>query len=751
MLFSSLLVFYCCGGGFEYQVIIVFFLILSIDQLLNPKYVQRWSLGLGIFAGIALLTKFNIGFFTTVSLLIWLLAAFFQSTATEARKSYLVSLITALAAIGSTAYIFLNPNPLVGLAKVFLCFLFASGIHFATRLRSSSIHRLTTEISLFAQCNLRKFFGRNVDELKLAQIGEKINQYRFLITYCLGLLLLILFVPPFLLDYLRGCLEISSGYSAAMSLIGDSQQLAIGLSGLALVLVLLVCRVVSGDIGFALASLVLLLIIFKHGFVRQPFAFFTMLPFLVAVQVSRIRAVLLKRVTYFIYFYAVILALIFANFLPNPAANLPLLSRRLSPSVGISKIALLSNLERYQANLKSKSATNLAQRQLPAELRQIIGNKLIDIVPRELVLIPANNLNWQPRPTLQSYVAYTAFLDELNFQDLSQTPRNYFLYSFITIDGRHPFFDEPKSFFYIFCNYKPSLQLPASIPVGSQAPPFTVTLLEKQPASRCSASPLDRTISLSWQTRYTLPETEPIVRAAIQFKMTLFGKLYRTLFRAGPIRMRVTYENGSVETYRVLPDNAPNGILVSNLPVHENDAIAFFAGNLRSRVSAFSFSTNNPLLYQDTLEIKLIFDQVADVTTQAQAPITLSQFESVQFLPRSTSDIAGNIERVRVKKRAEQKGLIEVSGWAIRKGVTDDTWILITVGTQNKPLGIFKTNLQRPDISPAFKAQRSFNSDWSATLDGTAIAPGKQHLKAWVYDPATRTAMPIDQQDFKML
>ncbi|MDZ7933962.1 MAG: hypothetical protein U5M51_03110 [Emticicia sp.] len=50
----------------------------------------------------------------------------------------------------------------------------------------------------------------------------------------------------------------------------------------------------------------------------------------------------------------------------------------------------------------------------PKEVLDIIGNKTVDLVPNETSEIYLNNLNYNPRPIIQSYQAYNAYLDKKN-------------------------------------------------------------------------------------------------------------------------------------------------------------------------------------------------------------------------------------------------------------------------------------------------------------------------------------------------
>ena len=132
-----------------------------------------------------------------------------------------------------------------------------------------------------------------------------------------------------------------------------------------------------------------------------------------------------------------------------------------------------------------------------------------------------NDLNWQPRPVFQFYAAYTAYLDNVDFQSISKTPRDYLLYSFAAIDGRHPFFDEPSYFRYVFCHYRASNQLLDFFTLGTKPFAMNVALLEKQRESICGTDLSEQSFALKWRETKTLPEPGLVTYASIDIRYSL--------------------------------------------------------------------------------------------------------------------------------------------------------------------------------------------------------------------------------------
>ena len=86
-------------------------------------------------------------------------------------------------------------------------------------------------------------------------------------------------------------------------------------------------------------------------------------------------------------------------------------------------------------------------------LLKIIGDKTVDIIPWEISPAYAYSMNWKPRPVMQSYVAYTPYLDKLNSDYFKETPTEMILYDFQTLDYIYPMFYEPKTLVTLMQNY----------------------------------------------------------------------------------------------------------------------------------------------------------------------------------------------------------------------------------------------------------------------------------------------------------
>lgn len=702
----------------EYQILFIFIILLSSDRILRPGTIRWWAAGLGALAGFLAHTKVSLGPFTAVSLLLFLSAHIY--TCLKSRSDLRVScfaLADAALAGGTTAFIFLGPNYWLSLGKTVACLVFAAAV-------GGVIWRAGG-----------KLFRGDLNSRVAGWLG-------FYLAYGICLAGAIVFSSPSLLSYLRGYLEITSGYSSAMSIVGSPLELGLALSEIALIAALLFIIAREGNPSFAAAIALVLLLDFKHGFVRQGghvLRFFFCVPLMVSLCGLKIRKQWLQRLSSAIHIYALVLAAAHYHYYSQiiPELLTGNMSRPLAPAAVAQKASFLWDLRELQAALNAKSQANLEKVKLPERVVGLLQNKTVDIIPWEISLVPANRLNWQPRPIFQSQAAYTTFLDEANRQSLSSQPPDYILYNFLAVDGRHPFFDEPSTFFQVFCNYRLSPEIPDFINMPAVS---NLMVLERRESGICAPGVAGRTFSMKWNESKALEAGDGfIIRAGIKFQYTLFGKIYKTLFRVPPVMLRVTYTGGLRRDYRILPGNSANGVTVSHLPANDSEAQSFFRGQLAGRVKSFSFATSNPLLFQPDIAVSLTSHNLLDPSVRELPWIDVSQLKGIKFRGK-TDGYMGHLDSQGEQEFFRQGDAISAYGWAAVKS-GKRVWVIIT--SNGKPLAIAQTGTPRPDVAKALNNRAHINAGWSVNFSSDALEKGRHDIKAWIYEPDGNFAIPL--------
>ena len=414
-----------------------------------------------------------------------------------------------------------------------------------------------------------------------------------------------------LIKYLKGCLEISSGYSSAMSIVNSPWEVIYAILQIVLILIILIklSKNKQNSLGYSLVIAFITWITFKHGFIRQDghiLIFVKFIPLLVFLSLKNSVYQGNKNIFYNFVYYLTVFNLLLYLLIPAPFGQIipdfySIHKNTISFANFSHKFSNIIDLSKYQQAIIESNQRNLSTIKLPINVLNNLEDRVVDVVPWEISLIPANNLTWQPRPIFQSYLAYTSKLDKINSKSLLENMPDNIFYQFLSIDGRHPFFDEPKTFSYIFCNYEPSVKIPDFVEIPNLS---NIILLEKVKENRCSSTSLNEIFSIGWDAPHFIKDSnEGISFAKVKFQYSLVGKIYKTLFRVPPVMMKIDYVDGSQKTYRIIPGNSDNGIIVSHLPKDDNEAISFFRGQLSGRVKSFSFQISNSLLFAPNIEI----------------------------------------------------------------------------------------------------------------------------------------------------
>ncbi len=575
----------------DYQILYIFITIFTFENIWKKYPIQLSSL-MAIFSGFCILTKFSLGIYTIGFLFLFNLVNVYQSINLKSTREIIINLtaITIIIPIFvSSAWLGLVPSQfLESLTKIsiniIISFLIIWTIFLLINKNQNRWIKMNKTLT-------NSWFMNLSDQRLLILIA-------FYLIYSLLTIYTIFFTSSAsLIDYIYNSLQISSGYSSAMSVIGNSKELIIGLSNCGIIIGLLFLLAKNGYLNLSVGLLFITWIAFKHGFIRHDGSHYLLFAqtilFIIFLCLTKIKGILQWKISFCLYLYIMVNCMVTLNSYSDLTDSI--FTRLKNNWYTISNIsAFESNMEKYSSEVLSKS-------QFSQNVTELIGNQTIDIIPWDISIAPANNLNWKPRPIFQSYSTYTSYLDNLNFQNFVDNPRDYIIYTFIAIDARHPFFDEPKTFSFVHCNY-----IPVEVIEGDFKPVFTpIFLLKKQVNNGCSSIDMKSTMTTKWNRIEQLKNSNnSLMKAEIKIKYSLWGKFYKTIFRTPPVIVKVQYADDSEKEYRIIPENTNNGIIFSHLPRDNKEALAFFYGDKNAQVKSFSFVNKNNLLYKPNIDIQ---------------------------------------------------------------------------------------------------------------------------------------------------
>lgn len=258
-------------------------------------------------------------------------------------------------------------------------------------------------------------------------------------------------------SYLHGSLSVALGYGPAMSLStgrnAENWYAVVDVVLLAAVFVL----VLKGRPWLERAAIFLMLLgwlweALKEGFVRHDthdLTFFALV--LLAVCLARLPRRLVPAQAGAIALAALLAAL--ANGHPPPSLHSPL-EDTTALADEVRDLAVPGDWAKVEQTARAQMRATGDY--LPAGvLRMLRGHTLAAETLEDGMTFAYGGLRWDPEPVLQSYSAYTSYLDHLDAGFLSSpgAPERI-LYQPVTINNRYSWWEPPAALEAMYCNYR---------------------------------------------------------------------------------------------------------------------------------------------------------------------------------------------------------------------------------------------------------------------------------------------------------
>jgi len=311
--------------------------------------------------------------------------------------------------------------------------------------------------------------------------------------------------------------------------------------------------------------------LFKHGFERQDgHVLFFFAPYIgmlgVLVVVSRRFNELALACLLFLGATLLVIPIASARNAFHYGGAIDLLSAR----QGLANVKAIANLSETRLRLAEQSRENSTSQALPDWWRLLIQKNLgtMDVLPWEITYCPANDIPWLPNPTVQSYIAYTAFLDKRLARHFSTAAgSDFLLIEWKPFDERSLSYDVPATWRALLKHYR----------LVDVEPERELLLLVRRaiPADFSPLPSTDETLSVDeW---VEVPSTEGMLLAAPHFQLTREGLFMKTALRIPPVFIEFELPSGEIQRRRILPESAANGIVVNRPPLELFDAVRAFS------------------------------------------------------------------------------------------------------------------------------------------------------------------------------
>jgi hypothetical protein len=415
--------------------------------------------------------------------------------------------------------------------------------------------------------------------------------------------------------WIKGSLEISSGYSEAMSLLPQVRVFMAGIAALLLFLAAVVwigkqMPVKSGAYGVLIVIISYVYLAWIHGFGRADgyhvllFLLFLPIPFgllfvkpLSDAVTYRVRPLLIT-----LYAGAMVFCLLGTGFQIGGAkvvANLTGWPKRMGGNLmlvmDIARGMGERRIGREERHIAAWEGEYASHKHDLAITRRIVGNEPIDVLNYLQWAALASGLNYRPRPVFQGFLAYTPYLQRLNreyFEKPSRRP--YVLFNQETIDNRFPTIDDSAAFNYVLNNY---------VPIARDGP---FLLLRPNTKEKLDLEVIhEQTLRFGEVLDLTRWNEDPIFMT-VTMRSTLFGKIVKLCVQQPPLYMNVETGNKRAQ-YRFVPVMGQLPFLLNPLINKTDDLLDLYARSSRTFIKKLSFERRKYLFGQlhNTFTVRL--------------------------------------------------------------------------------------------------------------------------------------------------
>lgn len=422
-----------------------------------------------------------------------------------------------------------------------------------------------------------------------------VHRSRKAVSAFLGILSFLIFAMLFyvgsgqhianLTRYVVGAFEIANGYTSAMSTHGENLQTLAALFILLLFAVTTLRLIAQGN-RLVVAQLVLfgvmLFMAWKEGLTRHDPGFgpgHAMVFYGTALLVAGVMIPILDNgarndgATSIAGAY--LAALIFAL-----------------PGTSLFAVDEIANYHTFYNLMTNKRARAVFQHSQNTAIRnqfhlhraalEAVRGSSVNIVPWDLMMAQGYHMELLPSPIFQAYSAYTPYLDHVNADQIWKTMgAQKIIYSFQSIDGRYPVFDEPATFRAMLTCYH-------TVYSG-----LRYSVLDRNECARPRLLRIGATKTPRFGAWVKIPSHVSYVD--IDIHTSLFGRVADIIYK--PRQMYITFRlaDGSVRgPYRFIYPVGGDGLFVKYFIHDQAEAGRLFAGDATGlkRISAIRLTTS---------------------------------------------------------------------------------------------------------------------------------------------------------------
>ena len=354
-------------------------------------------------------------------------------------------------------------------------------------------------------------------------------------------------------------------------------------------------------------------------------------------------------------------------------------------------------------------------------------------------LIASGNI-WSPRPTFQSFSAYTPKLVEANKNHLlgENAPDNIF-FNVETIDERMPSLDDGASWPILLHKY-----VPAGI-IGNN-----LLLRKKKNMSEVARK---HTTGMLINEKHMLgehvglPDSTGLIFAKIEIEPTRVGRLASGLFKPSFLFITLEMINGTKTQYRIISGMAKSGFLISPLIENTAEFGMLYGDRLylnNKRVKSIVITSADEEARHWKKEYTIRFNQIETALPinikslglfdDFSAPLLSTKVETVKKCEGaidSINNISPGIRKIQINH------MVEISGWlvkAIDNDVLPEAVYIVLTDDEGKRFYLRTHPTNRPDVATYFNKPKLNRSGFRAFANIFDIKSGQYKLGLAIKD-----------------
>ena len=209
--------------------------------------------------------------------------------------------------------------------------------------------------------------------------------------------------------------------------------------------------------------------------------------------------------------------------------------------------------------------------------RDVIGDQSVDVMNYLQAAAVVNDLNYQPRPVFQGFVAYTPALQQLNLEYLQSARRPQFvMLDQQATDHRFPALEDSAALDYVLNNY---------VPVARDG---SFLVLRENSSRNPAFTPVHEQVLHFGEKLDLRPwEGAPLFMTA-EINPSLIGRAATLFYQPAPLTLRIS-RNNAEERYRLVPSMARRPFLISPVLNSNFDVMNLFTSQLGKKVDGVTF------------------------------------------------------------------------------------------------------------------------------------------------------------------